>query len=162
MLLIEMDERFRIAVCVKAMPCLFKILPQLQMVVDLPVEDNPDALIFAVDRLMAASHIDNGKASHPKSNAATDIGAAIIRAHDGRLRRSWSRSKMDQPGVLADRRPRQFHTWLGPSPTDNCFQRLVEPLLIDRPVVLSRYGIPPSSSHCGPDRFRLQCDDRSG
>src|ERR1041385_926228 len=79
-LLIEMDERFRIAVCIKAMPGLFKALPQLQMVVDLPVEDDPDALIFVADRLMAAGHIDNGKASHPKSDAAADIGAAIIRA----------------------------------------------------------------------------------
>jgi hypothetical protein len=62
------------------MACLFKLATQFEMIVDLPVKDNPDALIFVVDRLMAASHIDNRKTPHPKPDAATDIGAAIIRA----------------------------------------------------------------------------------
>ena len=75
-----MDERLRIAVRVKAMSRLFKILSQFQVVVDLPVEDNPDALVFVVDRLMAAGHIDNGKAPHPESNVASDIGTAVVRA----------------------------------------------------------------------------------
>ena len=75
-----MDERLRIAVRVKAMSRLFKILSQFQVVVDLPVEDNPDALVFVVDRLMAAGHIDNGKAPHPKSDVASDIGTAVVRA----------------------------------------------------------------------------------
>src|SRR5688572_24524249 len=44
---------------------------------------------------------------------------------------------------------------------DDFFESMTESLLINRPVVLSSYGVFPSLSHHGPDRFRLQCDDRS-
>jgi len=88
--------------------------------------------------------------------------AQLVEEHDGKIRIL----DVAAPEVTSTQATAEAIKKLGKSvtiaPTDSCFESLVKSLLINRPVVFARYGISPSSSHCGPDRFRLQSDDRSG
>src|ERR671913_314111 len=66
-LIVSVNDRFRIAVGVKGVTKLFQLLAQLEIVVDLAVEDDPGAAIVIVDRLLPALPIDNCETAHRPS-----------------------------------------------------------------------------------------------
>jgi hypothetical protein len=48
------------------------------IIIDFPIEDDDDALIFIENGLMAASQVDNGEAAHTQRNSLTYPGPLII------------------------------------------------------------------------------------
>jgi hypothetical protein len=57
--LIEMHEDFSVCVCVKLMPSGHKILPEIRIIKDFTIVDDPDGPILIVDRLITPGQIDN-------------------------------------------------------------------------------------------------------
>jgi hypothetical protein len=60
------------------MSSLLEFVLQLGIIVDFPIEDNDDALIFVENGLMAASEVDNGEAAHTQRNSLPYPGPLII------------------------------------------------------------------------------------
>ena len=57
----EMHQHLGVGGGAKAMAFLFQLLPKLQVVEDLPVEDGHDRIVFVVDRLATVLQIDDGE-----------------------------------------------------------------------------------------------------
>src|SRR5438105_15885709 len=79
-LLIQMNYDFGIRVGIEAMPFELQILPELGEVIDLAVENNPDSLVFVVDRLMSACQINDAQAPHPQSKTSLRMNSFVVRA----------------------------------------------------------------------------------
>lgn len=91
-----MDDHFRVASGVKAMPRLHQNFAQFQIIEDFAVERYPNASIFVRQRLRAPFKIDDAQAGMPQSDLAAGIevdaaavGTAMAQrrqhAADGRL-----------------------------------------------------------------------------
>ena len=76
---VEMDERFHIAVGREAMPALFEIGAQFDVVIDLAVADDVNRSVFVRDRLLAAREIDNAEPPHRQTDSRRDKKSFIIR-----------------------------------------------------------------------------------
>src|SRR5215510_15069686 len=58
----------------------FEALAQCPVVVDLTVADDDHGSIFVADRLMTASHIDDGEATHPEQKLRFAERPFIVRS----------------------------------------------------------------------------------
>ena len=67
-LLVEVDDRLGVAVGRKTWPRALEVAPQLAVVVDLAVEDDPDGAVLVGDRLMAAFEVDDAEPAHRQAN----------------------------------------------------------------------------------------------
>src|SRR4029077_1084782 len=64
-LLIQVDDDLSVGVRIEVVSTAFQLSAKLRKVVNLSVENNPDALIFVVNRLMSAGKVDDAKPAHP-------------------------------------------------------------------------------------------------
>ena len=62
------------------MPAAREIPPQLSIVVDLPVQYDPDGAILVADWLIAGLQVDHAQATHAERHAGANVGPARIRA----------------------------------------------------------------------------------
>src|SRR5262249_4996035 len=88
-LFVEVHDHFRVGGSLEPMPAGHELIPQLEIVVDLPVEGDPYRSILAAYRLMARVEIDDGQAPHrhPEGSGAADVHSFVIRTpvlHDSR------------------------------------------------------------------------------
>jgi hypothetical protein len=74
------NDRLRIAGRPQCVPAPLEIAPQLLVVVDLAVEDDPDGPVFVRDRLGAVIEIDDAEAPHADRHAVADVHTLIVRA----------------------------------------------------------------------------------
>ena len=61
------------------MPPFGQLVPQLAVVINLPVADNPRRLVLAGDGLVPAGHVDDAQPPHAQPDVAVDEDAAVIR-----------------------------------------------------------------------------------
>src|SRR5437016_14471187 len=62
------------------MAASFELFPQLSIVVNLAIENDPRRSIRIMDRLMAALQIDNREAAHREADAGAKIKSVVIRS----------------------------------------------------------------------------------
>src|SRR4051794_6407914 len=79
-LLVQGDDDFAIAVGEKPIAVSVELAPQLWIVVDLAVADEPDRSGCIAQRLRAAGNIDDREASMPQAHRAIVIDALAIGA----------------------------------------------------------------------------------
>ena len=73
-----MDDRFRVAGGLEDVAAPLQVAPQLLVVVDLAVEDDPDGAVLVRDRLEAVAQIDDAEAAHADGDAVADVDALIV------------------------------------------------------------------------------------
>ena len=78
-LFIEVDDGFGVAVGAEAMALGDELLAQFLVVVDLAVEDDPDAAVFVGDRLVTGAEIDDAEAAHADAAGPVGVDAFVIR-----------------------------------------------------------------------------------
>jgi hypothetical protein len=59
-------------------PKLFQLLAEFEVVIDLPVENDPGGAILIVNRLSATLEIDYREAAHSQTHWPIDIEAVIV------------------------------------------------------------------------------------
>ena len=77
-LLVEMDDRFRIGIGGETVPAGLQIRSELPIIVDLAVEDDPDRPILVRNRLMAAGDVDDAEPAHPEAHGAVHVDAFVV------------------------------------------------------------------------------------
>src|ERR1022692_3331532 len=81
-----MNDRLCVRVRVEPVSPALQLLPQIREVINFPVEDDPNRLVLVVDRLVAASDVDDAQAAHSQAHAAFGIDPLVVRtAMDERL-----------------------------------------------------------------------------
>src|SRR6266567_6102718 len=74
-----MDDCFGITPGAIAMATVLQILPQLLMVIDFTVKNDPDAFIFIAHRLVAGLDVNDAEAAHGQSDILLDKEAIVVR-----------------------------------------------------------------------------------
>ena len=74
-----MHNHFGIAVGIERVAASFQFTAQFRKVVNLTVEDYPNAGVFVVDRLTPARKIDNAEPTHPKSDRPARVNTLVVR-----------------------------------------------------------------------------------
>jgi hypothetical protein len=69
-LLVEVDDDLGVGLGCQLVPLLQQLLAQLDVVEDLAVEDNPQALILVAHRLLPAAEVDNAQPGAAQPNLA--------------------------------------------------------------------------------------------
>jgi hypothetical protein len=77
-LLVRMDDGLGIARGVEDVAGGFELGPQLLVVVDLTVEDEPHGSVFVVDRLLAGRQIDDAQPAHPETDAGFHVDPFVV------------------------------------------------------------------------------------
>jgi hypothetical protein len=82
---VEVYDDLGIRVGVEAVAPAFKLGTQPREVVNLAVEDHPDALVFVMDGLVTASQVDDAQPSHAETDAVLRVNAFVVRTavYDG-------------------------------------------------------------------------------
>ena len=75
-----MRNRLAIAVSLEAVPARRQPPAQLAIIVDFPVENQRDRTIFVIERLIAASDVDDLEPPHRHAEIAVDEIAIAIRS----------------------------------------------------------------------------------
>ncbi len=78
-LVVGMNYRFSVAVGVESVPEFLQLRPQLQVVVDLAVENNPGAAVLVVNWLLTPGKIDNREPAHAQADGPVDVESVVIR-----------------------------------------------------------------------------------
>ncbi len=85
-LFIEVNDDLSITMGVKLMAAGFEFAAQLREVVYLAIEDDPNALVFVVNGLVAAREIDNAEPPHAQAHRPASVNSLVVRpAMDDRL-----------------------------------------------------------------------------
>ena len=77
-LLVEMNDRFRIGIGGETVPASLQIRSELPIIVDLAVEYDPDRPVLVRQRLMAAGDVDDAEPAHPEAHGAVHIDAFVV------------------------------------------------------------------------------------
>ena len=77
--LVEMENDLGVAAGLEEMAAADELAPQLAVVVDLAVADDPGAGVLVGDRLMPARQVDDREAAHGEAGLAEEHGALIVR-----------------------------------------------------------------------------------
>src|SRR5262249_53419749 len=80
LVLVEMDQRLSIALRVEVMAATYQARTQLLVVVDLPVEDDPDRAVFVPNGLMPRREVDDAQPSHSDGGAIVCVHSNVIRS----------------------------------------------------------------------------------
>src|SRR5216684_3123763 len=78
-LLIQVDDDLSVAVRIEAVTAGFQFSAKLRKVVNLAVENNPDALVFIVDGLPPAGEVNDAKPTDPKPYWAPRVNPLVVR-----------------------------------------------------------------------------------
>src|ERR1044071_3232175 len=86
-LLVQVDDDFRIGMGIEAVALRLELRTQLDVVEDLAVEDDPYCLVFVVDRLPATLEVDDAQPRVRQPDLlilvkARSIGTAVMQARD--------------------------------------------------------------------------------
>src|SRR3954463_6465169 len=68
-LVVSMNDGLGITVGIKAMAAALEVLPELAIVINFAVVDNPGGAISVVNRLLTALQIDDGQTAHGQAHA---------------------------------------------------------------------------------------------
>ncbi len=101
--LVGVNDRLGVARRVENVARRFQPLPQLAIVVDLTVEDEPDRSVFVVNRLMAGRQVDDAQAAHAESGAGLHVHALIVRS----AMANDVAHRANEPGIPIPRRARR-------------------------------------------------------
>ena len=74
-----MDNNLRVSVSIEMVATSFEFAPQLEKIVDFTVENDPDAFVFVVNRLVAAGKVDDTEPAHAQAGWALGVNAFIVR-----------------------------------------------------------------------------------
>ena len=78
--LVQMDDRFRIAFGAEHVAAPRQQPPKLPVVVDLAVEHDPDRAVLVRHGLLAVLEIDDAQAPHAEADALAEIDALVVRS----------------------------------------------------------------------------------
>src|SRR5437773_5047053 len=73
-----MKDRLAIRSGLEAMPMRLEIVPQLAVVVDFAVRNQPQRAVLVDERLMTAAHVDDRKAPHAECERSLDMCSFIV------------------------------------------------------------------------------------
>ena len=79
-LFVGVNDRLGVRGGPEAMAARLELLPELAVVVDLAVEDDPDAAVLVLHRLMAAGAVDDGQPAVTERRVRIGKHAAAVRA----------------------------------------------------------------------------------
>jgi hypothetical protein len=77
-LLVEMHNRFRIAIGSKAVTALLQLEAEFGMVIDFPVKNDPNAPVFVGHWLMSSHQVNDAQPAETKRDWASEERAAIV------------------------------------------------------------------------------------
>src|SRR5262249_40349681 len=78
-LLVEMQQHFRVRLRDEPVPQASELLRQLDVVVDLPVKDDPECAVVIAHWLVATwRRVQHRKASRPKSDRTSQIRSGVV------------------------------------------------------------------------------------
>ena len=80
MLLIEMDENLRVALGAERVAALLQVGAKLSVVVDLAVQDDREAAVLVVDRLITGLEVDHAKPLDPEHSLIGSMDSPRVRA----------------------------------------------------------------------------------
>src|SRR5205823_2230096 len=80
LLLVQMQDRFRVALGRERVSPVDQAPAQLRVVVDLPVEDDHRRPILVEDRLVTAREVDDAEATHAHADGAVYVDALVVGA----------------------------------------------------------------------------------
>src|SRR5215467_7649111 len=78
-LFIKMNNCFGVALGAIVMALRLQLLPQLRVIVDFPVEDDPNRSIFIANGLVPGSEVHDAQPPHAKPYAARNKKAIVVR-----------------------------------------------------------------------------------
>jgi hypothetical protein len=78
-LFVGVDDRLGITGGRETMAERFELRAQLEVVVDLAVEDDPDRAGLVVDRLAAAGKVDDAQSPHAQADARLHVDSLVVR-----------------------------------------------------------------------------------
>ncbi|SRR6266446_1445719 len=78
-----MDNDFGVAARAEFMALRLQFVPQRLKIVNLAVEDDPNALVFVADGLVTTGHVNDRKPPHAQPDAAAAVLSEIIRTTVG-------------------------------------------------------------------------------
>jgi len=73
-----MDNGLGVAPSAIAVTPGLEIRPQILVVIDFTIEDDPNAFVFIADRLVTGLDIDDAEAAHRQSNVLLDKKTVIV------------------------------------------------------------------------------------
>src|SRR6516164_11027897 len=78
--LVEVDDGFRVAPAAIAVPAGFQVWPQLLVIINLAVVNQPDCSIFVRERLLAGLEVDDAQPAHRQAHILGKMETSFIRA----------------------------------------------------------------------------------
>src|SRR4051812_23548018 len=78
LLLVKMNDNFRIRRRFKYVPLLNESIPNLNVIINLAVKSNPDCAIFVGQRLLPTLDIDNTQSAMRQRDVFIEIGALPV------------------------------------------------------------------------------------
>ena len=77
--LVQMHNGFGIALGTVAMASGLQVPAQLLVIVDFPIEDDPNTFVFIVDRLMTGLNVDDAEPAHRQADICFGENSVVIR-----------------------------------------------------------------------------------
>src|SRR6266478_1001133 len=77
-LIVSVNDCFGVAVGIKGVAQLLKLVAELAIVVDFAVENNPGGAVLVMNWLRATGEVDDGQPPHPQAYGAVEIEAVVI------------------------------------------------------------------------------------
>jgi hypothetical protein len=100
--LIQVNDGFGIALRAVLVTTRSHLLPELGVVVDFAVEDDPDGFVLIADWLVTGRKIDDAQPAHAKPNRPVDIEPIVIGPAVGHGGAHFSHSLSTDCGVLIE------------------------------------------------------------
>ena len=98
-LLVEMNDRFGVAVRVEDVAALLEVGAQLDVVEDLAVERDPDRAVLVAERLLAGAQVDDGQPAMTEPDAGLARDSPPRPARDASARASCAAAPPRRPGA---------------------------------------------------------------
>ena len=79
-LLIEMNNRFGVALSAERVSPPFELPAQIAVVVDFSVKDDPDGAVLVGDRLLPTCEVDDAQPPHAEGHAVPEVHPLVVRS----------------------------------------------------------------------------------
>ena len=79
-LVVGVNDRFGVAICIEGVAEFLELLAEFAVVVDLAVENDPGSSILIVNRLLPALQVDDRQAAHAQADRAVEVEPVVIRS----------------------------------------------------------------------------------